>query len=104
MQRILNFCVSNQASVRELRGLGISPDIIVCRSEKPVEDSVRDKISLFCHVLSKQVHQGKFSREKNRETYPSKNITFVSLQQKKGPALNFWSGPNEDKEIEKWII
>ena len=44
-----------QASVRELRGLGISPDIIVCRSEKPIEDSVRDKISLFCHVHTEQV-------------------------------------------------
>jgi CTP synthase len=41
--------------VRELRGLGISPDIVVCRSEKPIEQSVRDKISLFCHVLAKQV-------------------------------------------------
>ena len=39
-----------QASVRELRGLGISPDMIVCRSEKPIDDSVKEKISLFCHV------------------------------------------------------
>ena len=39
-----------QASVRELRGLGISPDMIVCRSEKPVDDGVKEKISHFCHV------------------------------------------------------
>ena len=44
-----------QASVREIRGLGISPDIIVCRSEKPVDDSVKDKISNFCHVAPEQV-------------------------------------------------
>ena len=44
-----------QASVREIRGLGISPDIIVCRSEKPVDDSVKGKISNFCHVAPEQV-------------------------------------------------
>ncbi len=44
-----------QASVRELRGLGISPDLIVCRSEKPVDDSVKAKISNFCHVEPDQV-------------------------------------------------
>ena len=45
-----------QASVRELRGLGISPDVIVCRSEKPVDDSVKEKISNFCHVGVDQVY------------------------------------------------
>lgn len=44
-----------QASVRELRGLGISPDLIVCRSERPVDESVKEKISSFCHVLPEQV-------------------------------------------------
>lgn len=44
-----------QASVRELRGLGLSPDLIVCRSEKPVGQEVKDKISNFCHVAPEQV-------------------------------------------------
>ncbi len=44
-----------QASVRELRGLGISPDLIVCRSEKRVDEGVKGKISNFCHVLPEQV-------------------------------------------------
>lgn len=44
-----------QASVRELRGLGLSPDLIVCRSEKPINDEVRHKISNFCHVAPDQV-------------------------------------------------
>ncbi|XP_017777925.1 PREDICTED: CTP synthase-like isoform X1 [Nicrophorus vespilloides] len=44
-----------QASVRELRGLGLSPDIIVCRSEKAIDQSVRNKISNFCHVAPEQV-------------------------------------------------
>ncbi|XP_041354070.1 CTP synthase 1-like isoform X2 [Gigantopelta aegis] len=44
-----------QASIRELRGLGLSPDIIVCRSQNPLEKSSRDKVSLFCHVQPAQV-------------------------------------------------
>ena len=44
-----------QVSVRELRGLGISPDLIVCRSEKHVDESVKEKISNFCHVPVDQV-------------------------------------------------
>ncbi|OAD53195.1 CTP synthase [Eufriesea mexicana] len=44
-----------QASVRELRGLGLTPDLIVCRSEKPIGDSVKEKISNFCHVAPEQV-------------------------------------------------
>lgn len=44
-----------QASVRELRGLGLSPDLIVCRSERPIGHEVKDKISNFCHVAPEQV-------------------------------------------------
>ncbi|KAF7271914.1 CTP synthase [Rhynchophorus ferrugineus] len=44
-----------QSSVRELRGLGLSPDIIVCRSERPIEDGVKEKISNFCHVAPQQI-------------------------------------------------
>ncbi|XP_018327795.1 CTP synthase isoform X2 [Agrilus planipennis] len=44
-----------QASVRELRGLGLSPDFIVCRSEKPIGHEVKEKISNFCHVAPAQV-------------------------------------------------
>jgi CTP synthase len=39
-----------QHSVRELRSMGIQPDVIVCRSDRPVADELRDKISLFCDV------------------------------------------------------
>lgn len=44
-----------QSSVRELRGLGLSPDLIVCRSERPIGQEVKDKISNFCHVAPEQV-------------------------------------------------
>jgi CTP synthase len=44
-----------QASVRELRGLGLSPDFIICRSEEPIDDSVKEKISNFCHLDQEHV-------------------------------------------------
>ncbi|KOB74172.1 CTP synthase, partial [Operophtera brumata] len=44
-----------QSSVRELRGLGLSPDLILCRSEKPINHTVKEKISSFCHVGPEQV-------------------------------------------------
>ena len=39
-----------QHSVNELRRIGIQPDIIVCRSDYPISEAIRDKISLFCDV------------------------------------------------------
>lgn len=44
-----------QSSVRELRGLGLSPDLIICRSEKAIGRDVKAKISNFCHVAIEQV-------------------------------------------------
>ena len=46
-----------QASVKELQGMGIQPDIIVCRSELPIEKHLKDKIALFCNVPSEHVLQ-----------------------------------------------
>ncbi len=46
-----------QASVKELQGMGIQPDIIVCRSELPLDQSLKDKIALFCNVPSSHVLQ-----------------------------------------------
>ena len=39
-----------QHSVNVLRGMGISPDIIVCRVDEPMDESIKHKISLFCNV------------------------------------------------------
>jgi CTP synthase len=44
-----------QHSVKELRGIGIQPDVIVLRSDHPVSDEVREKISLFTDVPSEAV-------------------------------------------------
>ncbi len=44
-----------QASVKDLQGMGIWPDILVCRSEKPLDDGIRSKIALFCNVPKSHV-------------------------------------------------
>ena len=46
-----------QASVKDLQGMGIQPDIIVCRSEHPLDQSIKDKIALFCNVPQSHVLQ-----------------------------------------------
>ncbi len=46
-----------QASVKELQGMGLWPDILVCRSEYPLDQGIKDKISLFCNVPSEHVLQ-----------------------------------------------
>ena len=46
-----------QASVKDLQGMGIQPDILVCRSEHPLTDGIKDKIALFCNVPSNHVLQ-----------------------------------------------
>ena len=46
-----------QHSVKELQGMGIWPDIIVCRSEHPLDQQIKDKIALFCNVPTNCVLQ-----------------------------------------------
>ena len=46
-----------QASVKDLQGMGIQPDIIMCRTELPLEPGIREKIALFCNVPPSHVLQ-----------------------------------------------
>ena len=48
-----------QHSVKELQSLGIKPNILVCRTEQDIPDSVREKLSLFCNVRKSSVIQNK---------------------------------------------
>jgi CTP synthase len=47
-----------QHSVRELRNIGIQPDILLCRSRRPLSKEMRDKLSLFCDVAPEAVIEG----------------------------------------------
>ncbi|MBI4216788.1 MAG: CTP synthase [Chloroflexi bacterium] len=44
-----------QHSVKELRSIGIQPDIILCRSDHPVDEAIRAKVALFCDVEAQAV-------------------------------------------------
>jgi len=44
-----------QHSVKELRSIGLQPDVLVCRSEQPIPDKEREKIALFCNVRKEDV-------------------------------------------------
>ncbi len=46
-----------QHSVKELRGIGIQPDVIVCRTEKHLSKDLKDKIGLFCNIPGEWVIQ-----------------------------------------------
>lgn len=48
-----------QHSVKELRGIGIQPDILVCRTEKEISADMKDKLALFCDVDANAVIQNK---------------------------------------------
>ena len=44
-----------QHSVKELQSLGIKPDILVCRSDIPIPEGIKDKLALFCNVRKENV-------------------------------------------------
>ncbi len=51
-----------QHSVKELRSIGIQPDIIVCRTEKTISEDMKEKIALFCDVDKEAVIENKTCR------------------------------------------
>lgn len=46
-----------QMSVKELQSMGLWPNILVCRSDYPIDDGIKEKIALFCNVKKKHVLQ-----------------------------------------------
>lgn len=48
-----------QHSVKELRGIGIQPDIIVCRTERPLSEEMKEKLALFCDIDKEAVIENK---------------------------------------------
>jgi CTP synthase len=94
-----------QHSVKELRSLGIQPDIIICRSERPIPLEHRKKISLFCNVDIKNVIQTvdvKTIYEApisfNRENLDKQVLDYFKIKSKKKVNLNPW------KKITKIIL
>ena len=86
-----------QHSVKELRSLGIQPDIIICRSEKKIPTAERKKISLFCNVQIenvietvdvKTIYEAPISFYK--EKLDQRVLSFFKIKTKKTPDLSKW--------------
>ena len=86
-----------QHSVKELRSLGIQPDIIICRSEREIPKTERKKISLFCNVPIdnvietvdvKTIYEAPISFHK--EKLDDRVLSFFNIKTKKLPDLSKW--------------
>ena len=94
-----------QHSVKELRSIGIQPDIIICRSERPIPLDQRKKISLFCNVNIKNVietvdvktiYEAPISF--NNENLDKQVLEYFNIKSKKKVNLKPW------KKITKIIL
>jgi len=86
-----------QHSVKELRSLGIQPDIIICRSEREIPKIERKKISLFCNVPIanvietvdvKTIYEAPLSFHK--EKLDERVLSYFNIKNKKKPNLSRW--------------
>ena len=86
-----------QHSVKELRSLGIQPDIIICRSEREIPKTERKKISLFCNVPInnvietvdvKTIYEAPISFHK--EKLDERVLSYFNIKNKKSPNLSKW--------------
>ena len=85
-----------QHSVKELLGFGIQPDIIMCRSEKKLSKSIREKLSLFCNV----------SQDAIIENLTAKSIYEVPLMLEEGnlgkKICELFNIPNSEPDLQSW--
>ena len=105
-----------QHSVKELRSLGIQPDIIICRSEKKIPISERKKISLFCNVNIENVIETVDVRtiyeapiSFHKEKLDDRVLSHFNIKSKKSPNLTKWKNIttkvlNTTKEVNIGII
>jgi CTP synthase len=86
-----------QHSVKELRSIGIQPDIIICRSEKIIPKEEKKKISLFCNVEAEHVIQSidvksiyEVPIKYNEEKLDKKILNIFGLKEKNKANLKIW--------------
>ncbi len=94
-----------QHSVKELRSIGIQPDIIICRSERSISLDQRKKISLFCNVAIedvietvdvKTIYEAPISF--NKEKLDERTLKFFNIKSRKKVNLQPW------KKITKLVL
>ncbi|MBN2331993.1 MAG: CTP synthase [Deltaproteobacteria bacterium] len=78
-----------QHSVKELRSIGIQPDIILCRSDRPLSQEIKKKISLFCNIPPEAV----FTARDVESIYEAPlALHQEGLDDKVVSLLNIWTG------------
>ena len=87
-----------QHSVKELRSLGIQPNILLCRSDREIPEDERKKIGLFCNVESKNVIQAlnadtiyKVPLNLKNEGLDIQVLDYFKLGYKNNVDLSMWS-------------
>jgi CTP synthase len=85
-----------QHSVKELRQLGIQPDMIVCRAEHPIPDDLKKKISLFCNVRKECVIE---SPDLDSVYKMPLVLHAQGVDQTIAEALNIWTGA---PQLQRW--
>ncbi|MFX1247632.1 MAG: CTP synthase [Promethearchaeota archaeon] len=87
-----------QASVKTLQGMGIQPDILLCRSEKPLNPDVRQKVAMFCNVSVSNVISGhdvqviyEYPFQLLEEEILASVFKKLQMGPKKLPSLSAWS-------------
>ncbi len=100
-----------QHSVKELRSIGIQPDILLCRCEQPIPPEERRKIGLFCNVRESAVIQALDSPsiyavplDYHREGFDAEVLSCFGIHDAPEPDLSLWQGiahtcANPDGEV-----
>ena len=83
-----------QHSVMKLREIGLSPDMILCRSQHHIDKSVREKIALFCNVRSDHVFEG-------RDVQSIYEVPLLLHEQNMGHLVNERLQLNKDPDLSK---
>ncbi|OJV62358.1 MAG: CTP synthase [Clostridiales bacterium 38-18] len=86
-----------QHSVKELREIGIQPDLIVCRTEKEISQEMKEKIALFCSVGPKNVIQNL-----DAETLYSVPLT-LEEEGLADKVCDFFKLPNVKPDLSEWM-
>lgn len=89
-----------QHSVKELREIGLFPNIILCRADRDIDQSIIDKVSLFCNVPKANVF-----KSLDLDSIYKVPLAFYNqgLDAKICELLNIWSTTPDVKELEKVV-
>lgn len=90
-----------QHSVKEMRSIGLSPQMIVCRADRDIDDSILEKISLFCNVPKQNVFK---SIDMDLIYKVPKSFFDQGLDKRITQLLGMWATEPKMDEIEKVIF